>query len=126
MLQNGKMGKQKGPSTDSEEMKGMLRQKHHFILRKGLLYKKMQFRSCDQPSLQFMISQDYRQQAMKACHDGVGNLSLERSLDFLKDRFYWAGMTTDMGTIYKLVKDVYSLKVNHRKQNCIPLQLLIH
>ena len=38
----------------------------------------------------------YRQQAMKACHNDIGHLGSERSLDLLKDRFYWAGMTADM------------------------------
>ena len=42
---------------------------------------------CDQPSLQFVLLQNYRWQAMKACHDDIGHLGLERSLDLLKDRF---------------------------------------
>ena len=33
---------------------------------------------------------------MKACHDDIGHLGSERSLDLLKDRFNWAGMTADM------------------------------
>ena len=33
---------------------------------------------------------------MKACCDDIGHLDLERSLDFVKDRFYWAGMTADI------------------------------
>ena len=46
---------------------------------------------------------------MKACHDDVGHLGLERSLDLLKDRFYWAGMTTDMGNHIQTCEDVYTL-----------------
>ena len=63
---------------------------------------------------------------MKACHDDVGHLGLERYLDLLKDRFYWVVMTTDTGNHIQTCKDVYTLKVNHRRQNCIPLILLIH
>ena len=33
---------------------------------------------------------------MKDCYDNIGYLDLERSLDLLKDRFYWAGMIADM------------------------------
>ena len=36
---------------------------------------------------------------MKVCHDDVGHLGLERSLDLLKDKFYWARMATDMNHI---------------------------
>ena len=39
----------------------------------------------------------YRQQAIKACHDDIGHLGLERSLDLLKDRFYWPGINEEMG-----------------------------
>ena len=52
--------------------------------------------STDQPSLQFVLPQNYRKQAMKACHDDIVHLDLERSLDLLKDRLYWAEMSTDM------------------------------
>ena len=38
----------------------------------------------------------YRQQAIKACHDDIGHLGLERSLDHLKDRFYWPEMNEEM------------------------------
>ena len=33
---------------------------------------------------------------MKACHNDRGHLGLESSLNLLKDRFYWEGMTADM------------------------------
>ena len=33
---------------------------------------------------------------MKAFHDDIGHLGLERSLDLLKDRFYWAGIMADI------------------------------
>ena len=78
-------------------MKTMLRHKHQFILRNGLLYKKIQFCSKDKPSLQFVLPMRYRQQAIKACHDDIGHLGLERSLDLLKDRFYWPGTNEEMG-----------------------------
>ena len=33
---------------------------------------------------------------MLACHNDVGHLGLERSLDLLKDQFYWPNMAQDM------------------------------
>ena len=62
----------------------MLRHKHQFVLRNGLLYKRIQFCSWDQPLLQFVLPTTYRQQAMTACHDDIG---LERSLDFYEVDF---------------------------------------
>ena len=76
----------------TEKIKTMLRHKHVFMLRNGLLYKKIQFGSKDKPSLQFVLPTNYRQQAIKACHDDIGHVGLQRSLDLLKDRFHWPGM----------------------------------
>ena len=74
----------------------MLRYKHWFILRNGLLYKKIQFGSRDKPPLQFVLPKNYRQPAMNACHDDIGHLGFQRSLDLLKDMFYWPGMNDEM------------------------------
>ena len=55
----------------------MLRQKHQFILRNGLLYKKIQFGSKDKPSLQFVLPTNYGWQVIKACHYDIGHLGLQ-------------------------------------------------
>ena len=34
-----------------------------------------------------------RLQALKVCHDDLGHLGIERTLDLLRDQFYWPGMT---------------------------------
>ena len=33
---------------------------------------------------------------MRACHDDIGHLGLETSLDLLKDKFYWPGMNDEL------------------------------
>ena len=60
LLKDKKLGQQKVHSGDSVEMKTILRHKHQFILRNGLLYKKIQFCSKDKPSLQFVLPASYR------------------------------------------------------------------
>ena len=74
----------------------MLRHKHGFIFRNGLLYKKIQFCPKDKLSVQFVLPSNCRQQAIKACHDDIGHLVLQRFLDLLKDKFYWPGMNDEM------------------------------
>ena len=61
----------------------MLRHKHQFLLRNGLPYKEIQFCSCEKPSVQLVLPQNHRQQAMRAFHDDIGHLRLERPVDFL-------------------------------------------
>ena len=33
---------------------------------------------------------------MKGCHNDLGHLGIERTLDILRDHFYWTGMTEDV------------------------------
>ena len=83
-------------SEVSKEIKTVLRHKHRFILRNGLLYKKIQFGSKDKSLLQFVLPTNYRSQAIKVCNDDIVHQGLQRSLDLLKDRFYWPGMNDEM------------------------------
>ena len=104
-------------------MRTMLRHKQQFILRKDLLYSKVQFLSHDQPSLQFELLQNYREQTMRACHDDMGHLHLERSLDLLKDRFYWAGMSTDMENHIQTCGRCLQFKSKPQKTELYPITI---
>ena len=99
----------------------MLRHKQQFVLRNGLLYRKVQFCSHDQPSLQFLLPQNYREQAMNACHDDKGHLGLERSLDLLKDRYYWAGMSTNMENHTQTCERCLHFKSEPQKTELYPI-----
>ena len=103
------------------EMRTMLRHKQHFILRNGLSYRKGQLCSHDQPSLQFLLPQNYREQAMKACHGNIGHLGLERPLNLLKDRFYWAGMPTDMKNHSQTCDRFLQFKSKPQKMELYPI-----
>ena len=58
---------------------------------------------------------------MKACHDDTGHLGIERSLNLLKDRFYWPGITADMKNHVKLVIDVHAFKSKSQKTELYPI-----
>ena len=40
-------------------------------------------------------SDHIRIKALKGCHNGLGHLGIERTLDLLRDQFYWPRMTED-------------------------------
>ena len=46
--------------------------------------------------MQLVLPATLRTQALKGCHDELGNLGIERTLDLLRDQFYWPGMTEDV------------------------------
>ena len=51
-----------------------------------------------------------RLQALKGCHDDLGHLVIERTLDLLRDQLYWPGMTEMQLGISDTVKDAYNSK----------------
>ena len=56
---------------------------------------------------------------MLAYHDDVDHLGLERSLDLLKDQFYWPNLACTWKHTLNNVMDVLDLKVGHNRQNYI-------
>ena len=46
--------------------------------------------------MQLILPEYFRMQTLKGCHDDLGCLGIERTLDILRDQFYWPGMTEDV------------------------------
>ena len=42
--------------------------------------------------MQLCLPKPYRKEALEGCHDNVGHFGLDRTLDLLRDRFYWPHM----------------------------------
>ena len=51
--------------------------------------------------MQFVLPQKYHVQALKASHDNVRHLGIERTLSLLRDRFYWSNMAKDVDNYVK-------------------------
>ena len=45
--------------------------------------------------MQLILPITFRMQALRGCHDDLGHLGIERTLDLLRDQFYWPSMTED-------------------------------
>ena len=88
----------KGKDTHSPEMKQFLKQRGKLLLRNGILYHKndTQETKCpDRNTMQLILPTTFRMQALKGCHDDLGHLGMERTLNLLRDQLYWPGMTED-------------------------------
>ena len=80
-------------------MKQFLKQRGKLLLRNGILYCKndTQETKCpDRNTMQLIFPTTFGIQALKGCHDDLGHLGIERTLDLLRDQFYWPGMTEDV------------------------------
>ena len=68
-------------------------------MRNGILYCKNDNEESESPdwkTMQLVLSTTLRIQALKGCHDALGHLGIERTLDLLRDQFYWPRMAEDM------------------------------
>ena len=89
---------QKGTETESQEMKQFIRQQNKLHMRDGILYHKNEIQEVDCPdrnTMPLVLPESYRKQALQGCHDDLGHLGIERTIDILRDQFYWPGMMED-------------------------------
>ena len=89
---------QKGKDIDSPEMKQFLKQRGKLLLRNGILYCKNDTKETECPdrnTMQLILPITLRTQALRGCHDDLGHLGRERTLDLLRDWFYWPSMMED-------------------------------
>ena len=81
----------KGKDTDSLEMKQFLKQRGKLLLRNGILYHKNDTNETEclaRNTMQLILPATLRMQALRECHDDLGHLGIERTLDLLRDWFY--------------------------------------
>ena len=80
-------------------MRQFLKQRSKLFLRNRILYCKNDTKEIDHSdgnTMQLVLPESFRTQALKGCHDDLGHLGVERTLDLLRDQFYWPGMMEDM------------------------------
>ena len=73
--------------------------------------------------MQLCLPKPFRKEFLKGCHDNVGHLGLERTLDLLRDRFYWPHLLDDakdhVGT-----EDAKLQSLSNRELQCNPIMLM--
>ena len=93
-IEHKTIGKMKIKMGMPSDLKALIRNRKHLVLRQGDLYKKTKVNARTKHLL--VIPQAYRQRAIERCHDQVGHLGQDRVLNLLMDRFYWPGMHVDV------------------------------
>lgn len=72
----------------------MRRYYKNFIMKRGVLYRKLE--DGDIIREQLVIPQKFRQDILKGLHTDVGHPGRDRTLRLLRDRYFWPGMSTDV------------------------------
>ena len=60
--------------------------------------------------MQLVLSEAFRKQALQGCHDDLGYLRVEWTIDLLRDCFYWPGMINDVTRHVKQFKRCIKFK----------------
>ena len=85
--------------TDNNEMKQFIRQYNRLFMRNGILYCKTEIQEVNHPdrhTIQLILPETFRKQALQGCHDDLGHLRIEWMIDLLRDYFYWPGILSNM------------------------------
>ena len=89
---------QKGKETDSHEMRQFIRQWNRLFMRNEILYcmnETHEVNCLDRNTMQLVLPEAFRKQALQGCHNDLGHLGMELTIDLLRDHFYWPGMIND-------------------------------
>ena len=96
LLANRTLSHRKSHSKDNPEVKSYLYQKARLKLRNGVLYRQINTEQRpDRKRLQLCLPKEYRKEALEGCYDNVGHFGVDRTIDLLRDRFYWPYMLED-------------------------------
>ena len=84
-----------GAGVNEAEAGIWARERAHFRLKAGILYREYQPPRAPSTVLQFVTPRNARAQAMAGCHEQAGHQGKERTLSLLTERFWWPGMAKE-------------------------------
>ena len=68
-------------------------------MRNGILYHKDEIQEVNHPdrnTMQLVLPEGFKKQALQGCHDNLGHLRVEQTIDLLRDYFYWPRMLNNV------------------------------
>ena len=80
---------------DKNEMKQFIRQCNRVFMWNGILYHKSEINCPDRSTMQLVLPETFRKQALQGFYDDLGHLRIGQMIDLLRDHFYWPRMLND-------------------------------
>ena len=77
-----------------KNVKHFLRHKKQLVLRDGVLYRKRLINNREQ--FQLVLPNAYHEQALRGVHDDVGHMGIDRSIQLLRERYFWPDMYSSL------------------------------
>ena len=121
IIANNTLSQRRPSSKDDPELKTYLHQRPKLKLRNGILYRHVDTsQRPDRNNMQLCLPKPYRKEALEGYHDNVGHFGLDRTLDLLRDRFYWPHM---MEEAKEYVNTCRRCQMAKGRQQLAPVQL---
>ena len=77
-----------------KNVKHFLRHKKQLVLRDGVLHRKRLINNREQ--FQLVLPNAYHEQALRGVHDDVGHMGIDRSIQLLRERYFWPDMYSSL------------------------------
>lgn len=84
----------KSRKGESVEAQLLFREWDKLVVRDGILYRRRIDKGT--PALQLVLPRRYKLLVLENLHDDTGHLGIERTLDLLRERFFWPFMSRDV------------------------------
>jgi transposase InsO family protein len=84
---------------NSREWRQYTKEFDHLVWRENALYRQRQ--QDDSVMYQLVLPEVCRKQALQSLHDQMGHLGRDKTLDLVRDRFYWPKMAQDVDQYIK-------------------------
>lgn len=94
-IQAVKQGKWPVGIESRGELSIMKREMSKLTLKDGLLYRLRQ-RSSGENDFQLVLPSEFHSMVLKAMHDDFGHLGIDRTLDMIRNRFFWPKMSEEV------------------------------
>ena len=79
LMKTCQLFKYKCKSEDPIGMKILLKYKNSLLLRKGLLYRKVQLKQHEEPILQFVLPSSFHKKTVLPFHDQMGHMGMDQN-----------------------------------------------
>ena len=81
----------------------------HLVMKRGVLYRRVQ----QEGGIieQLVLPECYRKEVLKGLHDDVGHPGRDRTINSVRNRFFWPGMTKTLNNGLKVLIDASEGKV---------------
>ncbi|XP_023190648.1 uncharacterized protein LOC111608786 [Xiphophorus maculatus] len=83
------------PSNRHPDLLLLQKESSKLLMKDGLLHRKVS-RPAGLQNLQLVLPIQFRPQVLRALHDESGHLGVDRTVELLRDRFFWPKMVSDV------------------------------